>query len=69
MEVTVGKKPSKRRWDKPELEDTQLPRTHGRAELEGSGPETLGMFANDPGEELDKKSEDVVGVKERVFEM
>lgn len=32
----VGKKPSKKRWDKPELEDSALPRTHGRAELEGN---------------------------------
>jgi hypothetical protein len=68
-EVVVGKKPSKRRWDKPELEDTPLPRTHGRAELEGSEPETLGMVANDPDEERDKKSENVVDEKERVFEI
>jgi hypothetical protein len=31
----VGKKASKKRWDKPELEDNALPRTTGRAELEG----------------------------------
>ncbi len=33
-ESGIGKKPSTKKWEKPELEDSALPKTHGRSELD-----------------------------------
>jgi hypothetical protein len=67
----VSKRPSKKGWDKPELEHSALPRTHGRAELEGSRTGTPVTSEVEEHEELDRKAEtgNVLDEKERVYEI